>query len=72
MIIKAARARVALVAAASAPSALAVELALRVGITLCGFVRGQEIAVYSHDRRIQSAHGSSAALAEIIPMTDAS
>ncbi|MCL5270618.1 MAG: formate dehydrogenase accessory sulfurtransferase FdhD, partial [bacterium] len=52
MIVKAARARVALVAAASAPSALAAELALRLGITLCGFVRGREITIYSRADRI--------------------
>lgn len=67
MIIKAARARVALVAAASAPSALAVELAAGVGITLCGFVRGQEIAVYSHERRIQSGAPAITAVAGITP-----
>ena len=52
MIVKAARARLALVAAVSAASARAVEAADRLGITLCGFVRGNEIAVYTHDRRI--------------------
>lgn len=67
MIIKAARARVTLVAAASAPSALAVELALRLGITLCGFVRGREITVYSHDRRIQSEGRPAVPAAVVVP-----
>jgi FdhD protein len=52
MIVKAARARFALLAAISAASARAVATAQRLGLTVCGFVRGDEIAVYSHDWRI--------------------
>ena len=52
MIIKAARARFGLVAAISAASARAVATAERLGLTVCGFVRGDEIAIYSHNWRI--------------------
>ena len=52
MVLKAARSRIALVAAVSAPSSRAVEAAKQFGITLCGFVRGEEFAVYCHDWRI--------------------
>jgi FdhD protein len=52
MIIKAARAGFPLVAAVSAPTDLAVEAAERLNITLCGFVRGKEITIYSHPERI--------------------
>jgi len=52
MVLKAARSRMALVAAVSAPSSRAVEAAKKLGITLCGFVRGEEFAVYCHDWRI--------------------
>jgi FdhD protein len=36
----------------SAPSALAVDLADEVGMTLIGFVRGSSANVYTHPRRI--------------------
>lgn len=52
MIIKAARARIGLVAAVGAASAMAIEAAAKLKITLCGFVRGKEVVVYSHDWRI--------------------
>jgi FdhD protein len=52
MVLKAARARIAVIAAVSAASSLAIEAANSLGITLCGFVRGEEIAIYSHARRI--------------------
>ena len=58
MVLKAARSRLALVAAVSAPSSRAVEAARRLGITLCGFVRGEEFAVYCHDWRIHDGEAS--------------
>jgi len=52
MVSKAARARIELIAAVSAPSSLAVEAAARWNITLCGFVRNGKANVYSHPERI--------------------
>lgn len=52
MLTKAARAGLPLVAAVSAPSALAVEAARRLGVTLCGFVRGAEFTCYAHPERL--------------------
>lgn len=52
MIVKAARAGISLVAAVSAPTAAAVEAAERLGITLCGFARGEEFTVYAREDRI--------------------
>jgi FdhD protein len=58
MVLKAVRSRIALVAAVSAPSSRAVEAAKQFGITLCGFVRGEEFAVYCHDWRIHDEEAS--------------
>ncbi|HEX7735533.1 MAG TPA: formate dehydrogenase accessory sulfurtransferase FdhD [Ktedonobacteraceae bacterium] len=49
---KALRARVPCVAAISAPSSLAVELAEQSGITLVGFLRARTMNVYTHRERI--------------------
>jgi FdhD protein len=49
---KAAVAGVPLVAAVSAPTSLAVDLAEQVGMTLVGFLRGDTMNVYSHARRV--------------------
>jgi len=49
---KAAIARVPVVCSVSAPSALAVDLAEEVGMTLVGFVRGASANVYTHGQRI--------------------
>ena len=53
MIVKAARAELELVAAVSAPTSLAIEIAERYGITLCGFVRDDRATIYTHDRRVR-------------------
>lgn len=54
MVQKAARAGIGLLAAISAPTAMAVRLADRAGLTLAGFVRGGRHVVYTHPRRLAS------------------
>ncbi len=51
---KAVLAGVPVLAAVSAPSSLAVELADRAGLTLIGFARGDQMNVYTHPERIVS------------------
>jgi FdhD protein len=51
---KALVAGVPLVAAVSAPSSLAIDLAEQANITLCGFVRRANFNIYSHQSRIVS------------------
>lgn len=53
MVQKAARAGIGLVAAVSAPSALAVRVAEQAGLTLAGFVRHGQHAIYSHPDKMQ-------------------
>ena len=52
MVAKAARAGIPLVAAVSAPSALAVETADQLNVTLCGFVRGADFTCYARPERL--------------------
>lgn len=54
MVAKSVRAGVELIAAISAPTSLAIDIAERAGITLCAFVRGEGAEVYSHPHRIRS------------------
>ena len=54
MVIKAGRAGVGLIAAVSASSEAAADAAHRLSMTLCGFVRGDEVAVYTHASRVRS------------------
>jgi FdhD protein len=49
---KAAMAGMAVIAAVSAPSSLAVEAAERLGVTVAAFVRGDTYSIYSHPERI--------------------
>jgi FdhD protein len=51
---KAIFAGVPLVAAVSAPSSLAIDLALEYGVTLVGFIRGDSFNIYAHAERITS------------------
>jgi len=50
---KALLAGIPLIAAVSAPSSLAIDLAERSNITLCGFLRGPRFNIYAHAQRIQ-------------------
>ena len=49
---KAVLAGIPLLAAVSAPSSLAVDLAQQAGLTLVGFVRGQTMNIYTHPERV--------------------
>ncbi len=50
---KALAARIEIVAAVSAPSSLALDLAEAGGLTLIGFLRGRSMNVYTHPQRLQ-------------------
>lgn len=50
---KALLAGIPLIAAVSAPSSLAIDLAEQAGLTLCGFVRGARFNTYTHPQRIR-------------------
>ncbi len=54
MLLKVAKRLVPVVISKSAPTALAVRLAEKLGITLVGFVRGKRMNVYTHDWRIKN------------------
>ena len=52
IVLKALAARIPVVAAVSAPSSLAVDLAAAGGITLAAFLRGHGVNVYTHPQRV--------------------
>lgn len=51
---KASMAGIPILAAVSAPSSLAIDLATEVGLTVVGFLRGNSMVVYSHAERVLS------------------
>jgi len=54
MALKAIRAGIPILAAVSAPTTMALELAQELNLTLVGFVRGQRLNIYTHPRRIKN------------------
>ena len=54
---KAVLAGIPVLAAVSAPSSLAVELAQQAGLTLVGFVRGRTMNIYTHPERVRYSPG---------------
>lgn len=52
MVVKAATVGMTLLAAVSAPTALAVRMARDTNLTLAGFVRGNDLVLYSHPERV--------------------
>jgi FdhD protein len=57
---KASMAGIPVLAAVSAPSTLAVDLAQEVGLTVVGFLRGRTMNVYAHAERLASSEVSHA------------
>lgn len=62
---KASMAGIPMLAAVSAPSTLAVDLAAEVGMTLVGFLRGNRMNVYTGAERVVADHDSAPSAAEV-------
>lgn len=62
MVQKAAMARAGLLAAVSAPTALAVRTAEQAGLTLLGFARGADFVIYTHAQRLDLVSAPAVAL----------
>jgi len=52
IIVRLIRSKIPIIASVSAPTVKALELAASYGITVCGFVRGRRMNVYTHPERI--------------------
>jgi FdhD protein len=64
---KASMAGIPILAAVSAPSTLAVELAEELGVTLVGFLRGTTMNVYAHPHRVTAGHSAGHSAGPIAP-----
>jgi FdhD protein len=58
IVTKAVAGRIPVIVAVGGPSSLAVELAERAGVTLCGFVRGQRLVLYTEPDRLTMPENS--------------
>ena len=54
MVLKAVRTGLQMMLAVSAPTSLAIEVADKFGVTLCGFVRDKRATVYTHPQRVRA------------------
>ena len=54
MVLKAVRTGLQIMLAVGAPTSLAIQVAKKFGVTLCGFVREQRATVYTHPQRVRS------------------
>lgn len=52
MVVKAVRANLQMMLAVSAPTSLAIDVAEKFGVTLCGFVREKRATIYTHPDRV--------------------
>lgn len=68
MILKAARAGIEVMAAVSAPSSLAIEVARRSNITLCGFVRGHRLTAFTHPQRLSTVNTAGRRSTQLTPL----
>jgi FdhD protein len=68
MVAKAARAGISDLAAVSAPTALAVDLARQLGMLLVGFARGESAVVYSGKEALNCSAEWSPSMAEAIAL----